>query len=88
MALAPLELFSLRRELPCCRAALSVLDGLEVVGRFRGPMAWLGRLGLGQTSAGRIAHIARNSWDRRLRESGSDAPHLGHVGGWKSGISV
>ncbi len=24
MALPPLELFSLRRELPCCRAALSV----------------------------------------------------------------
>jgi hypothetical protein len=28
MVLPPLELFSLRRELPCCRAALSVFCGL------------------------------------------------------------
>ena len=28
MVLPPLELFSLRKELPCCRAALSVFEGL------------------------------------------------------------
>ena len=28
MVLPPLELFSLRKELPCCRAALSVSEGL------------------------------------------------------------
>src|ERR1035441_2255902 len=34
MVLPPLELFSLRRELPCCRAALSVFGGL-LFGFFR-----------------------------------------------------
>jgi hypothetical protein len=34
MVLPPLELFSLRKELPCCRAALSVFMG-NVRARFR-----------------------------------------------------
>src|ERR1700735_4673646 len=41
---------------------------LGAVRRFSRPMAWLGRSGLLRSSADHTAHIARNSWDRRLRE--------------------
>src|SRR5208337_435713 len=43
MALPPLELFSLRIELPCCRAALSVSETLSGI-RCRG-LRFVGRIG-------------------------------------------
>src|SRR5450631_1035688 len=82
MVLPPLELFSLRKELPCCRAALSVLRH-----RFERDAYHPGDSG-----AASVHLFPQDSHSHELQAStlsrvGSSALHSGHLGNSNSGVS-
>src|SRR5580658_6683848 len=81
MVLPPLELFSLREELPCCRAALSVFFAGYFAAFPASPSA---------STAGSVHCLPQASQSQEfdgsaLSSTGSSAPQLGHFGGMYSG---
>src|SRR5579859_4157254 len=80
MALPPLELFSLRKELPCCRAALSVSE--HISNQDAGARSSTGS----DHSFPQLSH-SQELVGSAARSTGSAAPQRGQTGGSYSGIS-
>ena len=75
MGLPPLELFSLRKEPPCCRAALSALSGIS-------PQVGPADVVSGIESVHSLPHCSQRHVFAGSTPSrtGSSAPHAGHLG--------
>ena len=93
MALPPLELFSLRKELPCCRAALSVFDANRCAASSSSIVCFprpIPRAGIYPPARStRVPHASHSQRSRvGTLEHRASAPQFGQMGGSNSGSSV